>query len=169
MKIRKISLLIFGLAIFFWLYVSPYIALNNLFMAMKEEKISMLNYFVEPVTVELNIYNRYKQNLFGNVDESTLDSSAIKSKRIMENSIKFGIDVIVEPENIAVLIESLRKGKTPDDKPLKSSYDYEGFNRFVINFEVDGKKQQVVFSRRYLFTWVITDLVFPTELSTLNQ
>lgn len=169
MKLKKISIVVFIAAISFALYVSPYLALHNLFMSIKDEKISMLNYFVEPVTVETNIYNRYSQTLFGNVDESTLDSNAIKSKRIMENSIKFGIDVIVEPENIAVLIESLRIGKTPDGKRLHSSYDYEGFNRFVINFEVDGKPQQVVFSRRYLFTWIITDLVFPTDLTTLQQ
>ena len=86
----------------------------------------------------------------------------------MESSIKFGIDVIVEPENIAVLLEALRKGKTPDGKSLRSSYEYEGLNRFVINFELDGKKQQVVFSRRYLLTWIITDLVFPTELTAIQ-
>jgi hypothetical protein len=86
----------------------------------------------------------------------------------MENSIKFGIDVIVEPENIAILLESLRTGKTPDGKKLHSSYEYEGLNRFVINFEVEGKAQQVVFSRRYLFTWIITDLVFPTELTAIQ-
>lgn len=169
MKIRKITAIVFVFAIAFGLYISPYIALHNLFMSIKDEKISVLNHFVEPMTVESNIYNRYAQNLFGNVDESTLDSNAIKSKRIMENSIKFGIDVIVEPENIAVLIEALRIGKTPDGQKLHSSYDYEGFNRFVINFEVEGKKQQVVFSRRYLLTWVITDLVFPTDLMTLQK
>lgn len=168
MRIRKFSILVAVTAISFALFISPYIALHNLFMSIKNEKISTLNYFVEPVTVETNIYNRYVQTLFGNVDESTLDSNAIKSKRNMESSIKFGIDVIVEPENIAVLIESLRTGKTPDGKRLHSSYEYEGLNRFVINFEVEGKKQQVVFSRRYLFTWIITDLVFPTELTTLQ-
>ena len=168
MKIRKISVLVLVSAVCFALYVSPYIALHNLCMSIKDEKISILNYFVEPVTVENNIYDRYSKTLFGNVDESTLDSNAIKSKRIMENSIKFGIDVIVEPENIAVLLESLRTGKTPDGKKLHSSYDYEGLNRFVINFEVDGKAQQVVFSRRYLFTWIITDLVFPTELTAIQ-
>lgn len=168
MKIRKISVMVLLVGISFALYISPYIALHNLFMSIKDEKISILNYFVEPVTVETNIYNRYSKSLFGNVDESTLDSNAIKSKRIMENSIKFGIDVIVEPENIAVLLEALRKGKTPDGKSLRSSYEYEGLNRFVINFEVDGKKQQVVFSRRYLLTWIITDLIFPTELTAIQ-
>jgi hypothetical protein len=168
MKIRKISVLVLVSAVCFALYVSPYIALHNLFMSIKEEKISILNYFVEPVTVENNIYNRYSKTLFGNVDESTLDSNAIKSKRNMESSIKFGIDVIVEPENIAILVESLRTGKTPDGKKLHSSYEYEGLNRFVINFEVEGKAQQVVFSRRYLFTWIITDLVFPTELTAIQ-
>lgn len=168
MKIRKISVLVLVSAVCFALYVSPYIALHNLFMSIKDEKISILNYFVEPVTVENNIYDRYSKTLFGNLDESTLDSNAVKSKRIMENSIKFGIDVIVEPENIAILLESLRTGKTPDGKKLHSSYEYEGLNRFVINFEVDGKKQQVVFSRRYLFTWIITDLVFPTELAAIQ-
>ena len=168
MKFRKISIAVFFVALAFALYVSPYIELHNLFMSIKDEKISILDYFVEPVTVENNIYERYRESLFGNVDESTLDSNAIKLKRNMESSIKFAIDIIVEPENIAVLLEALRKGKTPDGKTLHSSYEYEGFNTFVINFEQEGKQQKVVLSRRYLLTWKITDLVFPTDLKTLQ-
>ena len=104
--------------------------------------------YVNEDLIEYNIFLRYQKQIFSDINIDSLMSEQLKKKQLMEDSIKYGIDILIEEENLRYLFKSIQDGKTESDETVKYSFDYSDTNTFILNIIVNGNKQQLVFKRK---------------------
>jgi len=162
------SVLVLFIAMGFILYFSPYIALHNLFSALENNNTATVNKFINYKTVEENIFIRYQKNMFGDLKTSDLPEDKAVKKKIMEDAIRYGIDVLIEPDNVIVLLNALRLEKTPSGLNIVPIYEYKDFNTFSVKLSFDGKEQELIFKRTSFIIWQINDIIFPTDFNAIE-
>ena len=165
---KRISLLVIFLSVGFMMYFSPYIAIHNLYASVESQDVKSLSKFINYSTIEKNIFERYKKNMFGDVKDEDISQDKVNKLKIIEESLKYGIDILIEPENLEVLLNALRLEKTPADIKFNVVYRYIDMNTFEASFVLDGKPQQIIFKRNSLILWKIEDIIFPVDFNLFS-
>lgn len=166
MKLVKIVFfigLIIVLSVF--IYLTPYFFFNNLLKDAKNG--SPLMRYVDERVVEYNIFNRYQNILFSDIDVDSLMQDQIQKKKTIEQKIIYGVDILIEEDNISHLFKTLREDNESANKNIKIDLYYTNFNTFNIDFEIDNKKQTIELKRKNLILWKMTDLIFEVDLNSL--
>lgn len=163
-KIFKLSLVVaFLFAVSLLLYVSPYMALNQLFKAAGDSsKHHIISHFTDKEAIKHNILKRYNITLFFGLDTEAIAPEKQAEKVAIEESIKYAVNLLITDENISELVLAL-KNKKLDDMPIDVIYTYDGFNEFKIFVKKDKVEQEIIFTRYNLMFWKITDIKFPID------
>lgn len=165
-KLLKIAFFItFLFSIAFILYVSPYIAINNLIkVAGDETKYGVVAHFMSKDEIKQNIINRYKLAFFAGLPTEDFIPEKRAEKEAIEESIEYAVDALIDEESISNLFFAIKnKGIKETNVKIETIYLYDGFSKFKVFFKFEGKTQEIVFSRYGLVFWHITDLVFPID------
>lgn len=157
-------LFVIGFTIVFsvFIYFTPYFFFNNILKEAFNDRPIMK--YVNEREVEYNIFNRYKNNLFSDISIATLIEDQLKKKEIIENKLIYGIDILIEEENLVYLFKSIKNGKTEAGYKVNVETYYSDFNNFNVDVEIDGLKQTIKFKRNNFIFWKMTDLIFETDV-----
>lgn len=125
--------------------------------------------YVNEELIEYNIFLRYQREIFSDINMDSLMPEQLQKKQVMEDSIKYGVDLLIEEENLRYLFKSIQDGKTEADKQVKYSFDYYDTNTFILNIMIDENKQQLVFQRKNIIMWELQDIIFETDINIFND
>ena len=168
MKIFKYSFVVFFIFVTgLFIYFTPYFFINSIFKSVNENKNFMS--YVNEELIEYNIFLRYQREIFSDINMDSLMPEQLQKKQVMEDSIKYGVDLLIEEENLRYLFKSIQDGKTEADKQVKYSFDYYDTNTFILNIMIDENKQQLVFQRKNIIMWELQDIIFETDINIFND
>lgn len=168
MKIFKYLFVVFFIFVTgLFIYFTPYFFINSIFKSVNENKNFMSH--VNEELIEYNIFLRYQREIFSDINMDSLMPEQLQKKQVMEDSIKYGVDILIEEENLRYLFKSIQDGKTEADKQVKYSFDYYDTNTFILNIMIDENKQQLVFQRKNIIMWELQDIIFETDINIFND
>lgn len=161
-------LFVIGFTILFsiFIYLTPYFFFNNILKESINERPIMQH--VNEREVEYNIFNRYKNNLFSDISVDTLIEDQLKKKEIIESKLIYGIDILIEEENLVYLFKSIKNSKTEAGYDVKIETYYSDFNTFNVDVKIDNITQTIKFTRNNLIFWKMTDLIFDTNMHFID-
>lgn len=163
MKIFKLLFVLFFVIIFFtFTYFTPYLFINNFI------KNSDLNYnfmkYVNSQQIEYNIFLRYQKELFSDINTNEMIPEQLQKKQIMEDSIKYGIDLLIEKENLLVFFLAIKN----KEDGVEYYPNYKDFNTFQLIVKMKDKEQILEFKRKNIIMWELNDIIFETDLSIFS-
>lgn len=163
MKIFKLLFVLFFVIIFFtFTYFTPYLFINNFI------KNSDLNYnfmkYVNSRQIEYNIFLRYQKELFSDINTNEMIPEQLQKKQIMEDSIKYGIDLLIEKENLLVFFLAIKN----KEDGVEYYPNYKDFNTFQLIVKMKDKEQILEFKRKNIIMWELNDIIFETDLSIFS-
>lgn len=164
MKIFKLLFALFfviGFSIF--TYFTPYFFINN-FIKNVDENYKFMKY-VNLEQIEYNIFLRYQKELFSDINTNEMIPEQLQKKNIMEDSIKYGIDLLIEKENLLFLFLAIKNKEKDEIKDLEYYSNYKDFNTFQLIVKVKNKEQILEFKRKNIIMWELDDIIFETDLS----
>lgn len=168
MKIFKYLFVVFFIFVTgLFIYFTPYFFINSIFKSVNDNKNFMI--YVNEELIEYNIFLRYQREIFSDINMDSLMPEQLQKKQVMEDSIKYGVDLLIEEENLRYLFKSIQDGKTEADTQVKYSFDYYDTNTFILNILIDGNKQQLVFKRKNIIMWELQDIIFETDINIFND
>ncbi len=164
LKIKIVFFIVFIFACSFVVYISPYVALSNLMKAAGDEKKEyVIAHFMDERQIKQNIIHRYNIELFGGLDTESIIPEKRAEKIAIEESIKYGVDAIIDPESISNLFFAIKNKNIHSEQKIDVFYTYDGFNTFRIFVKFENKIQEIVLDRYNLIFWKITDIIFPID------
>lgn len=168
MKIFKIFFVLFLVTItMLFFYFTPYMFLTNLLKSANEGK--NLSSYINEELIEYNIFKRYQRDLFSDINPEGLIEEQLYKKNVTEQSIKYGISVLIEPENLQHLFKAMSKKETEGGSEVKYSTSYPDINTFIVDVLIDNNTQKLIFKRKNVIIWEIQDIVFNTNVNIFDN
>ena len=88
----------------------------------------------------------------------------LQKKQIMEDSIKYGIDLLIEKENLLVFFLAIKN----KEEGVEYYSNYKDFNTFQLIVKIKDKEQILEFKRKNIIMWELNDIIFETDLSIFS-
>lgn len=159
---KLLFVLFFVISFFAFTYFTPYLFINH-FVKNADLNYNFMKY-VNSQQIEYNIYLRYQKELFSDINTNQMIPEQLQKKQIMEDSIKYGIDLLIEKENLLVFLLAI-KNKEAD---VEYYSNYKDFNTFQLIVKIENKEQILEFKRKNIIMWELNDIIFETDLSIFS-
>lgn len=167
-----------GLVVIFaiYLYVSPYIILNNIKKAAEQGDADKLSGYIDFPSVKQSMKDQVKafmiEEIAASEQEDGFEALGTMLATAMVDPI---IDGVVTPDGVALMLQGQeldiglnKKSESkpePKDRDIDYKTSYLSFNRFKvqINDEDDAEKSIDVIMHRYWFSWKVTRISFSLD------
>lgn len=162
---KKVFALLTLCSFFLVLFISPYMALSQISDAIKTGNDNKFYSFLDMPSIKSNVTDRVKrQVLEKNPTIAQGEGIVNKAQRlILLNSINYSVDWLLTADNIHLFFKQAQLNKKEETNDLKMTYSYIGFNRFSVNYQINGNDNHIVLERHNLIFWKISDIIFPID------